>query len=305
MKLITGTQSYPLAEKIALYLDIPLLHILRHDFPDSECAITLPCSFLGEDVVYIPSVFRESSEETQEMLFTLKTLSQQHPNNLVLVLPYFRYGRNLSTAHLMAHLIESTGATEVMTIDLHTTEIETGFKIPVHHLNTLPLLGHVFGPHKGTNTLVLSPDRGGIARAQNAAKTLGLEFEVVTKTRKGPGHSEVVSLPEHVSGKHCILVDDIVDSAGTLCSTTDALLNEGALSVMGMVTHGVLSGDSLNRIHQSSLTELILTDSLPNNINPELFPKIRQVSLAPLLGETIRRLHLDQSKPLRRQGHSN
>jgi ribose-phosphate pyrophosphokinase len=305
MKLLAGNSNRTLAEAIAEYLDMPLTKAQVRRFADNEVFVTIDENVRGEDVFVIQSTSYPANDNLMELLICIDALKRASGRRITAVLPYFGYarqdrktgGRTPISAKLVANLITRSGADRVLTMDLHAGQIQGFFDIPTDNLLPSLLLAQdireTFGRKK--DLMVVSPDVGGVVRARALAKRLDADLAIVDKRRSGPGESEVMNIIGDVKGRACVLYDDIVDSAGTLCNAAKALMEAGATQVSAYVTHGVLSGAASERVATSTLTELVVTDSIEATDVVKACPKIRVVSCAPLIGEAIRRIANEES----------
>ncbi len=307
MKLLAGNSNRTLATAIAEYLDMPLTRAQVRRFADNEVFVTIDENVRGEDVFVIQSTSYPANDNLMELLICIDALKRASGRRITAVLPYFGYarqdrktgGRTPISAKLVANLITRAGADRVLTMDLHAGQIQGFFDIPTDNLLPVPLLAQDIKMNHGRNTgelMVVSPDVGGVVRARALAKRVDdADLAIVDKRRSAPGESEVMNIIGDVSGRHCILFDDIVDSAGTLCNAAKALVDHGAASVSAYVTHGVLSGLAAERVANSVLKELVVTDSIEFSEEVKGCKKIRSVSCAPLIGEAIRRIANEES----------
>ena len=305
MKLMTGNANRPLAEAIAKYLDLPLTKAEVKRFKDGEIFVTIEENVRGEDVFLIQSTSAPANDHLMELLICMDALTRASARRITAVMPYFGYarqdrkvgGRTPISAKLVANLIERSGADRVLTMDLHSGQIQGFFDIPTDNLFPTPLLAADIRENykKTDDLLIISPDVGGVVRARALASRLGVDLAIVDKRRDGPGKSEVMNIIGDVKGRRCILFDDIVDSAGTLCNAAAALVANGATEVSAYVTHGVLSGAARERVRNSALRELVVTDSIEGPQVEDKDSKIRQVSCASLIGEAIRRIANEES----------
>jgi len=304
MKVISGNSNRPLAEAIATYLDVPLTQADVRRFADMEVFVEIHENVRGEDVFVVQSTSYPANDHVMELLVTLDALRRGSARRITAVLPYYGYARQDRksgprtpiSAKLLANLITTAGADRVLTIDLHAGQIQGFFDIPTDNLYAAP----VFTPdiadrYDGDKLMIVSPDVGGVVRARALAKRLGADLAIIDKRRPQAGVSEVMNIIGDVSDRHCIMVDDIVDSGGTLCNAAKALIDAGALSVDAYVTHGVLSGGAVSRIASSPLTSLVTTDSIQATEAFRVARNIRQISIAPLLGEAIIRINEEKS----------
>lgn len=304
MKLLAGNSNLPLAEAISQYLDVPLMKAEVQRFADNEVFVEIHENVRGEDVFLIQPTSYPANDHIMELLVCLDALKRASAKRITAVIPYFGYARQDRkpgprtpiSAKLLANLITSAGADRVLTLELHAGQIQGFFDIPVDNLFATPVLVHDINQHFDiNNVVVVSPDVGGVVRARGLAKKIEAGLAIVDKRREKPGMSEVMNIIGEVAGKDCIIVDDIVDSAGTLCNAAKAIMDKGAKSVAAYITHGVLSGKAVERVHNSALTHLAITDSIKLNDEAANEPKIRVVTIAPLMAEAIRRISEETS----------
>jgi ribose-phosphate pyrophosphokinase len=305
MKLLAGNSNKTLAAAIGDYLDAPLTKAQVRRFADNEVFATIDENVRGEDVFVIQSTSYPANDNLMELLIVIDALKRASARRITAVMPYFGYarqdrktgGRTPISAKLVANLITRAGADRVLTLDLHAGQIQGFFDIPTDNLlPSLLLASDIRAQYKVASDLVIvSPDIGGVVRARALAKRLEIDLAIVDKRRSGPGESEVMNIIGEVSGRRCILYDDIVDSAGTLCNAAKALIDQGAKEVSAYISHGVLSGPAVERINASVLTEVVITDSIEAPDRVSGCGKIRQISVAPLIGEAIRRIANEES----------
>ena len=304
MKVLAGNSNRPLAEAIAAYLSVPLAKASVRRFSDMEVFVEIHENVRGEDVFVIQSTSYPANDHLMELLVCIDALKRSSARRITAVLPYFGYARQDRkpgprtpiSAKLVANLITAAGANRVLTLDLHAGQIQGFFDIPTDNLMAGPVLTADIKQHlQGDDLMVVSPDVGGVVRARNIAKRLDADLAIVDTRREQAGVSEVMNIIGDVEGRRCILVDDIVDSAGTLCNAADALKKHGAKSVYAYVTHGVLSGGAVARVTASQLEGLVITDSILATEAVRLARNIRQVSIAPLVGEAMRRISEEAS----------
>ncbi len=304
MKIISGNANLPFAKDVASYLDTTLVDASFRKFSDSEVFVEINENVRGEDVFVIQPTSFPCNDNLMELLICLDALKRGSAKRVTAVLPYFGYARQDRktgprtpiSAKLVADLISAAGADRILTLDLHTAQIQGFFDIPVDNLYAAPVFEKdVAQSFSGENVKVVSPDVGGVARARGLAKRIGVDLAIIDKRREKAGVSEVMNIIGDVAGYHCILVDDIVDSAGTLCNAAGALINAGATKVTAYISHGVLSGKALERIHNSPLDKIVITDSIDFNDKAAQEPKIRQLSVAGLIGEAILRITENRS----------
>ncbi|WP_267348014.1 ribose-phosphate pyrophosphokinase [Sphingomonas sp. GM_Shp_2] len=300
MKLMTGNSNLPLAQAISNYLEVPLTEALVRRFADEEIFVEIQENVRGEDVFVIQSTGFPANDNLMELLIMIDALKRASAKRITAVVPYFGYARQDRkpgprtpiSAKLVANLITVAGADRVLSVDLHAGQIQGFFDIPTDNLYAAPVMSaDIQARFRGKNLMVVSPDVGGVVRARQLAKRLdNAPLAIVDKRRERAGESEVMNIIGDVEGRFCILIDDIVDSAGTLCNAAAALRAAGAEDVVAYVTHGVLSGGAVARVDGSALRELVITDSIGNHETIGTTPKIRHLAIAPLLGEAIKRI---------------
>jgi ribose-phosphate pyrophosphokinase len=305
MKLVAGNSNLALANAIAGYLDVPLCKATVKRFADLEIFVEIQENVRGEDVYIIQSTSFPANDNLMEMLILIDALRRSSAKRITTVLPYFGYarqdrrtaGRTPISAKLVANLITEAGADRVLTVDLHAGQIQGFFDIPTDNLFAEPVISKdVMDNYMGNGPLaVVSPDVGGVVRARAIAKRVDAPLAIVDKRRDRPGESEVMNVIGDVDGMSCLLVDDIIDSGGTLCNAADALLARGAKEVSAYITHGVLSGGAVTRIAGSNLKELVITDSIETTEAVKNAHNIRVITVAGLLGEAIMRTALEKS----------
>ena len=304
MKLVAGNSNRSLAEAIAAYLEIPLAKCLVRRFADQEIFVEVMENVRGEDVFVIQSTSAPANDHLMELLIIIDALRRASARRITAVLPYFGYarqdrkpqGRTPISAKLVANLITRAGADRVLTLDLHAGQIQGFFDIPTDNLYSVPVITRDIKEHHDiANAMVVSPDVGGVVRARALAKRIGAPLAIVDKRRERPGESEVMNIIGDVSGRHCVLFDDIVDSGGTLCSAADALAEKGAASVLAYITHGVLSGGAVARITTSKIQELVITDSIQQTAAVLAARNIRVTPIATLIAEAISRIANEHS----------
>ncbi len=304
MKLISGNANRPLAEAIAAYLGQPLAKCMVRRFADMEIFVEIQENVRGEDVFIIQPTSFPTNDHLMELLIIIDAARRASARRITAVAPYFGYARQDRkpgprtpiTAKLVANMIERAGADRVLTIDLHAGQIQGFFDIPVDNLYAAPVMVQDLKRHYDLeNIMVVSPDVGGVVRARALAKRIGAPLAIVDKRRERPGESEVMNIIGDVKGHSCVLVDDIVDSGGTLCNAAEALLEQGAKEVSAYISHGVLSGGAVARIAASPLKELVITDSIQPTEAVRVARNIRVISVAELLGEAVRRTAEERS----------
>jgi ribose-phosphate pyrophosphokinase len=273
-------------------------------FSDMEVFVEVKENVRGEDMFVIQSTSYPANDNLMELLVTLDALRRASAKRITAVIPYFGYARQDRksgprtpiSAKLVANLITSAGADRVLTMDLHAGQIQGFFDIPTDNLFAAPVfVKDIKDRYSDVPTIVVSPDVGGVLRARAIARRINAGLAIIDKRREKPGASEVMNIIGDVSKHHCILVDDIVDSGGTLCNAAQALVSAGAISVDAYVTHGVLSGSAVSRVLNSPLKNLVTTDSIQATEPIKLASNIRQISIASILGEAIRRVHTESS----------
>ncbi len=305
MKLMTGNANRVLAKAIADYLEIGLTDASVRRFADEEVFVEIHENVRGEDVFVLQSTGYPTNDNLMELLICIDALRRASAKRITAVVPYFGYARQdrkpgprtPTSAKLVANLITVAGADRVLSMDLHAGQIQGFFDIPTDNLYAAPVMSADIQARFGKkNLMVVSPDVGGVVRARGLSKRLNnVPLAIVDKRREKPGESEVMNIIGEVEGRFCILVDDIVDSAGTLCNAAAALREAGAEDVVAYVTHGVLSGGAVARVEGSQLSELIITDSIQPLQAVLDAKKIRLLPIAPLLAEAIKRISDESS----------
>ncbi len=304
MKLVAGNSNRPLAEAIAAYLNVPLTKCMVRRFADMEVFVEVQENVRGEDIFVVQSTSFPANDHLMELLIIIDAVRRASARRITAVLPYFGYARQDRkpgprtpiSAKLVANLITRAGADRVLTLDLHAGQIQGFFDIPTDNLFAAPVMVRdIQDNYKENHLMVVSPDVGGVVRARAFAKRLGVPLAIVDKRRERAGESEVMNIIGDIEGMSCILVDDIVDSGGTLCNAADALLGKGATEVSAYITHGVLSGGAVARITSSRLKELVITDSIQATEAVRVSRNIRVLSIAPLIGEAVGRTSKEES----------
>ena len=304
MKILSCNSNLPLADSISKELNLKLVNAEVKRFSDMEVFVEVKENVRGEDMFVIQSTSYPANDNLMELLVTLDALRRASAKRITAVIPYFGYARQDRksgprtpiSAKLVANLITSAGADRVLTMDLHAGQIQGFFDIPTDNLFTAPVfVKDIKDRYSDVPTIVVSPDVGGVLRARAIARRINAGLAIIDKRREKPGASEVMNIIGDVSKHHCILVDDIVDSGGTLCNAAQALVSAGAISVDAYVTHGVLSGSAVSRVLNSPLQNLVTTDSIQATEPIKLASNIRQISIATILGEAIRRVHTESS----------
>jgi len=300
MKIMSGNANLPLARAIAAYLEVPLTDASVRRFADEEVFVEIHENVRGEDVFIVQSTSFPANDNLMELLICIDALRRASAKRITAVVPYFGYGRQDRkpgprtpiSAKLVANLITEAGADRVLAVDLHAGQIQGFFDIPTDNLFAAPVMAADIQARYGDSDLmVVSPDVGGVVRARSLAKRLdNAPLAIVDKRRERPGESEVMNIIGDVKGRNCILIDDIIDSGGTLCNAAEALLAAGAKSVAAYITHGVLSGGAVARIEGSCMKELVITDTIRPTDATGDSTKIRVLTIAPLVGEAVRRI---------------
>ena len=306
MKLFAGNSNRQLAESVAKYLGMSVGRANVRRFADDEIFVEIQENVRGEDIFILQSTSRPANDHLMELLIMVDAFRRSSARRITAVLPYFGYarqdrraqGRTPISAKLVANLITEAGADRVLTLDLHAGQIQGFFDIPTDNLYAVPVMARdIKAKYKNLqDVMIVSPDVGGVVRARSLAKRLDdTLLAIVDKRRDRPGESEVMNVIGDVSGKDCFLIDDIIDSGGTLCNAADAIMNQGAKSVTAYITHGVLSGSATDRIANSVLKELVITDSIQPTPDVNATSNIRVISITDLIGEAIARTAHEQS----------
>jgi ribose-phosphate pyrophosphokinase len=304
MKLVAGNSNRPLAEAISGYLKVPLARASVRRFADMEIFVEVQENVRGEDVFVIQSTSFPANDHLMELLIMIDALRRASARRITAVIPYFGYARQDRktaartpiSAKLVANLITHAGVDRVLTVDLHAGQIQGFFDIPTDNLFGAPVMVRDIKERmNSSDKVVVSPDVGGVVRARAIAKRIDAPLAIVDKRRERAGESEVMNIIGEVEGRSCILVDDIIDSGGTLCNAADALMNQGAQDVYAYITHGVLSGGAVSRIANSKLKELVITDSILPTQAVKVARNIRVITIAPLMGEAIGRTATESS----------
>lgn len=304
MIIIAGNSNRPLSEAISAYLNVPLTKASIRRFSDMEVFVEIMDNVRGKDVFVVQSTSYPANDNLMELLVTIDALRRGSARRITAVLPYFGYarqdrktgGRTPISAKLVANMITAAGADRVLTLELHAGQIQGFFDIPTDNLFALPIfLPHMEERFTSENTVMVSPDVGGVVRARAMAKKMNTDLAIIDKRREQAGHSEVMNIIGEVEGKDCILVDDIVDSAGTLCNAAKALKDAGAKSIHAYIVHGVLSGGAVSRVASSAIQKLVITDSICATESVRMCQNIEQLSIAPLIGEAMKRISEEKS----------
>lgn len=304
IKIFSGSSNPELAKKICKYLAIPLGKSTLKRFSDGELFVEIEENIRGADVFIVQPTCSPVNENLMELLIMVDAARRASARRITAVIPYYGYARQDRktaprtpiSAKLVANLIVIAGARRVLTMDLHAGQIQGFFDIPVDHLYAMPVfLQFIKKEFKNRDIIIVSPDAGGVERAREYAKRLDSTFAIVDKRRPRPNESEVMNIIGEVKDKVAIIVDDMVDTAGTICKAAEALLDRGAIEVYAIATHPVLSGKAIERIAASPLKALIVSDTIPLRDEAKALDKIKVLSVAELLGEAIRRIHTDDS----------
>ena len=304
MKIISCNSNRPLAEAISVYLNLPITKASVRRFSDMEVFVEIQENVRGEDVFVVQSTSYPANDNLMELLVAIDALRRGSARRITAVIPYFGYARQDRksgprtpiSAKLVANMISKAGADRVLTMDLHAGQIQGFFDIPVDNLFAAPvLIKHIQDTMNGEDLVIVSPDVGGVVRARGLAKRLNVDLAIIDKRREQAGVSEVMNIIGEIEGRRCIIVDDIVDSAGTLCNASVALKEKGAASVSSYVTHGVLSGGAVARVTSSPMKNLVITDSIQATEAVRVSHNIKQLNIAPLIAEAIRRISDESS----------
>ena len=304
MKIVSGNSNRPLAEAVAAFCNLPLVNASIRRFSDQEVFVEIHENVRGEDMFLVQSTSFPANDNLMELLVTIDALRRASARRITAVVPYFGYARQDRkpgprtpiSAKLVANLITTAGADRLLTMDLHAGQIQGFFDIPVDNLFSAPIaIADISRSFSGGGLTVVSPDVGGVIRARAIARRIDAGLAIVDKRRERAGASEVMNIIGDVSGRRCVLVDDIVDSAGTLCNAAVALKEAGAESVAAYVTHGVLSGGAVARVAGSQLAELVITDTIEATEAVRSARNLRVVSISQLLAEAMRRISEESS----------
>jgi len=304
MKLVSGNSNRPLSAAIAAYLNTPLTQCSVKRFADMEIYVEIEENVRGEDTFVIQSTSFPANDNLMELMILIDALRRASASRITAVIPYYGYARQDRkvtprtpiSAKLVANMIVNAGADRVLTLDLHAGQIQGFFDIPTDNLFAAPVMVRdILQRFNGTDITVVSPDVGGVVRARGLAKRIDAPLAIIDKRRDRPGDSEVMNVIGDVNGRTCIVVDDIVDSGGTLCNGAAALLEQGANEVYAYITHGVLAGGAVARITASCLRKLVITDSILPTEAVRVADNIEVLSIAPLIGEAIARTANEES----------
>ena len=303
IKLFTGNSNSALAKEICQYVGQDLSQATVTTFSDGEIRLRIEENVRGADVFLIQSCCHPVNTSIMELLIMLDAIKRSSASRITAVVPYYGYARQDRkdqprvpiTAKLMADLLTTAGAQRVLTMDLHAGPIQGFFDIPVDHLYATPILLNYIRNEGFSDLVVVSPDAGGVERARAFAKHLNAGLAIIDKRREGPNNTQIMNIIGEVKGKHALLLDDMIDTAGTIVQTAEACMDKGALSTWAGCTHPVLSGPALDRIQESCLKEVVVTNTIPLNGKDQRCTKIRVLSVASLLGEAILRIHREES----------
>jgi ribose-phosphate pyrophosphokinase len=299
MKILSGTSNLSLSRSIAKQLKLKLVNTNIKSFADGEVYVEINENIRGNSVFVIQSTSTPTNDNLMELLLCIDALRRSSAKNITAVIPYFGYARQdrkvvprtSISAKLVSNLITNAGASRIVTVDLHSGQIQGFFDIPVDNLFTTPLFSRYIKKNlKNKNLICVSPDVGGVQRTRGLATKINVDLAIIDKRRLQPGKSQVMRIVGNVQNKECIIVDDIIDSGGTIINAVDALIREGAKSVYVFVTHAVLSGEAINKIKKSKINKLIITDSIDNAKKIKNVSKIQVLSIAPLMAEAIKRI---------------
>ncbi len=302
LKLLTGTSNRELAEEVARYLGVSISDMLVTQFSDGEVRVRINESIRGADVYVFQSLSYPANQHIMELLLIVDALRRSSAGRITAVIPYFAYARQDRqdkprtpiSARLLADLVTVAGTQRVVTMDLHSPQIQGFFDIPVDHLSAMPVIYDYMKRNLILeNPIVVSPDAGGVERARQLANRLGCSIAIIYKRRPEPNKAEVLDVVGDIEGKEAIIVDDLIDTAGTMVAAANMLINRGARRVLACATHGVFSGPAVERLTNSPIEQVIITNTIP--MGDKMFAKLRVVSVAPLLGEAIKRIHEEES----------
>lgn len=301
LKVFSGNANTELAEEICAFLHVPLGDVTIGRFSDGEIRLQIMQNVRGDDVFLVQPTCPPVNDHLMELLIMVDALSRASARRITVVLPYYGYGRQDRkseprvpiSAKLVANLITAAGADRVLAMDLHVGQIQGFFDIPVDHLYAMPVFLDYIREKNLKDVVVVSPDAGGVERARAFAKRLDADLAIIDKRRPRANVADVMNVIGDVKGRTAILLDDMVDTAGTLCKDAEALKSFGAIRILAATSHGVLSGPAIDRINKSPIEELMISNSIP--LHAKSSPKITVLSVAPLLAEAIKRIHEDQS----------
>ena len=299
MKLLTGNSNKNLSQKISKYLKTRLVNSKIRKFSDGEIYVEINENIRGNNIFIIQSISSPANDNLLEMLLSIDALKRSSAKNITAVIPYFGYARQdrkvvprtSISAKLVSNLITNAGANRIVTVDLHSGQIQGFFDMPVDNLFTTPIFARYIKKNiKGKNFICVSPDAGGIERTRGLAKKINADLAIIDKRRPQAGKSQVMNIIGDVKNKDCVIVDDIIDSGGTIVNAADALIKKGARNIYVFITHAVLSGEAINKIKKSRIKKLIITDSIDNSKRIKNINKIQVLSIASLMAEAIKRI---------------
>lgn len=304
LMVLSGNANPKLALSVTQHLNIPLGRATVNRFSDGEVAVEINENVRGQDVFVLQSTCAPTNDNLMELMIMVDALRRASARRITAAIPYYGYARQdrrprsahvAISAKVVANMLQSVGVDRVLTMDLHADQIQGFFDIPVDNIYSTPVLLNDILAHQYPNLMVVSPDVGGVVRARAMAKALDVDLAIIDKRRPRANVAEIMNIIGEVKGRTCVITDDIVDTAGTLCNTASALKERGAVRVLAYAAHPVLSGNAVDRITNSPLDELVITDTIPLRPEAEACPKIRQLSCAALIGETISRIANESS----------
>ena len=304
MMVFTGNANPKLAQAVTKYLNIPLGSATVNRFSDGEVMVQLLDNVRGKDVFILQSTCAPTNDNLMELMIMVDALKRASARRITAAIPYYGYARQdrrprstrvAISAKVVANMLQAVGVDRVLTMDLHADQIQGFFDVPVDNIYSTPVLLNDILSHQYPDLMVVSPDVGGVVRARAMAKELGVDLAIIDKRRPRANVAEIMNIIGEVKGRTCVITDDIVDTAGTLCNAAGALKERGAKRVLAYAAHPVFSGNAVERITNSALDEVVVTDTIPLRPEAEQCPKIRQLSCAPLVGETISRIAREDS----------
>lgn len=304
MMVFTGNANPKLAQAVTKYLNIPLGSATVNRFSDGEVMVQLLDNVRGKDVFILQSTCAPTNDNLMELMIMVDALKRASARRITAAIPYYGYARQdrrprstrvAISAKVVANMLQAVGVDRVLTMDLHADQIQGFFDIPVDNIYATPVLLNDLVERKYDDLMVVSPDVGGVVRARAMAKALEVDLAIIDKRRPRANVAEIMNIIGEVKGRTCVITDDIVDTAGTLCNAAGALKERGAKRVVAYITHPVLSGAAVERIMNSALDELVVTDTIPLSAAAEACPKIRRVSCAAIIGETLSRIAREDS----------
>ena len=304
LMVFSGNANPKLALSVTQHLNIPLGRATVNRFSDGEVAVEINENVRGQDVFVLQSTCAPTNDNLMELMIMVDALRRASARRITAAIPYYGYARQdrrprsarvAISAKVVANMLQSVGVDRVLTLDLHADQIQGFFDIPVDNIYSTPVLLNDILAHQYPNLMVVSPDVGGVVRARAMAKALDVDLAIIDKRRPRANVAEIMNIIGEVKGRTCVITDDIVDTAGTLCNAASALKERGAVRVLAYAAHPVLSGNAVDRITNSPLDELVITDTIPLRPEAEACPKIRQLSCAALIGETISRIANESS----------